>query len=190
MRDGRSVKIEPLWSLRLQPNTITLNAEQLRHPRANRCSVRTDLRSRQDQARIEVGDRVSGVVHSLQRLPQKDHGVGAFPLRVRGRKQRSNVWRRNGSEQRVGNGVKQDVSIGVTAESMVVLESNAPDLQWNARAEFVGVKAVSNASRWLCGRWSSVVGRWHSLMRVALQSDSVLQKSSWLAAKMLATDSH
>src|ERR1700756_2852586 len=166
MRDSRSIQIESLGSLRLQPNAITVNPEQLRHPRANHCRVRADLWSGQNEAGVDVGNAVSGFVYSLQRLTQKDYRVGAFPLRIRGWKQRSNIRRCDRPQQRVGNGVQQHVTIGVTTESLVVLESNPPDLQRNAGAEFMGVEAISNAGRWLCGRWSAVFDLGHSLLRV------------------------
>ena len=95
-------------------------------------------------------------MHALQRLAQKDDRIRAFPLRVGRRKQRANIGRGDGPEQRVGNGMQQHVAVGVPAQSLVMRQRDAANLQRNARTKFVRIKAVADA-----GRWSFVVGRWH-----------------------------
>jgi len=49
------------------------------------------------------------------------------------------------AEQRVGDGVQKNVAIGVTAQAFVMGECDAANLQRNARLEFMGVEAVTDA---------------------------------------------
>src|SRR5262249_55246173 len=97
--------------------------------------------------------------YPLQGFFQKDRRVGAFPLWIRRRKQRAYVGSTNRAEQRIGDGVQENVSVGVAAESLVVMDRHASDLERHAGHELVGVPAESDA-----------VGRFHlacSLRRAA-----------------------
>src|ERR1019366_9680897 len=115
------------------------NPTQLGDVFANRVRMRSDSWSGQDQRGIQVHEFIARGLDALQRLSQKQGGVGVFPLRIGRWKQRSNVGAGDGAEQRVGDRVQQDVAVGMAAETLVVRQSHATDFERNARLEFVRV---------------------------------------------------
>src|SRR5208282_2480613 len=126
-------------------DTVRRNSTQLGDAFANRFCVRADFWGGEDQRGIQVHQCVARGLDALQRLLQKYGGVGVFPLRVGRRKQRSDVGAGDGAEQRVGDGVQQDVAVGMAAEALRVWQSHATDFEWNAGLEFVRVPAVADA---------------------------------------------
>src|SRR6476659_6870586 len=112
---------------------------------ADRCRVRPDLGLAQDQRRIEIRDAVSSLAHSCQRFLQKHSGIGSLPLRIRRWKERTDIRSRKCAEQRVSDGVQQDVAIGVASQALGVLECNATNLQGNTAFELMRVPAITNA---------------------------------------------
>ena len=82
MRQYRVFRVQSLRGFGLQPNTIRSNAQQLSQAKANQASMRADLRCRQDQTGIDVGDGISSLTHAFQGLAEKDYRVGILPLRL------------------------------------------------------------------------------------------------------------
>src|SRR6202795_2905167 len=115
------------------------NFAQLGYVLANRVRMRADFWSGEDQRGIQVDEFVASGLDALQRLAQKYGGVGVFPLWVGRREQRSNVGTGDGTEQRVGYCVQQDVTVGMAAETFIVRQSHAADSQRNSGLEFVRV---------------------------------------------------
>src|SRR5208282_530459 len=101
--------------------------------------------SGQYQRGIQIHEFVACDLDALQRLLQKQGRIGVFPLRIGGRKQRSNVGSGDGAEQRVGDRVQQNVAVGMAAESFVMRQSHASDFEWNTGLEFVRVPTVTDA---------------------------------------------
>ena len=77
----------------------------------------------QDQSAVHVAHRVSSLVDQLQRLAHEDRGVGALPLGIAWRKVGPDIAGGDGAQQRIGEGVQQDVAIGVAGESAVMMEA-------------------------------------------------------------------
>src|SRR5581483_3913388 len=90
----------------------------------------------------------------------------AFPLRIRGREQGPDIRRGYGAQQRVGDGVQQNIAIRVPAETPGVIEDYPADLQRNSPLELVRVPAITDAhvvrrtQVFTSCRWPCVVGRW------------------------------
>ena len=147
MRNRCIIQIEALWRLCLEAYAIAMQAKQLRDAGADDGSVRTDLGSRQNQAGIDISNAVTGVAHAFQGFAQKDDGIRALPFRIGRRKENADVWRGNRSEQRIRDGVEKNVAIRVPAESFVMRQRDAADLQGNLWPELVRVEAVADADR-------------------------------------------
>src|ERR1700691_1402335 len=54
VRDRGVLQIEPLRRLSFQPDTISAHSQQLRHVKANRRGLRSNLRSAENQAGVDV----------------------------------------------------------------------------------------------------------------------------------------
>ena len=115
MSDGGVVQIQAFGGFCFEADAIGGDAEQLGDTGADRRGVRSDLRSGEDEAGVEVSDGVAGIVHASQGFAQEDDRIRAFPSGVRRREKRADVGRGHGTEQRVGDGVQQDVAVGVAA---------------------------------------------------------------------------
>lgn len=89
--------------------------------------MRADFWSGQDERGIQVYEFIACGFEALQGFPQKDGGVGIFPLRIGGRKEGSYVGAGDRAEQGVGDGVEQDVAVGMASEALVVRQSYASD---------------------------------------------------------------
>src|ERR1700733_3154112 len=113
--------------------------------RTNLRCMRANLWSGQNQAGIAFGNAITRITHPFQRLTQKDNGICTLPPRIGGRKQRSNVRSGNSPQQRVGNSVQQDVTIGMSAETLVVRQSDTANLERNVRVEFMRVEPVTDS---------------------------------------------
>jgi hypothetical protein len=92
-----------------------------------------------------MGDGAAAIAHELAGVFEEDRGGGAFPLRVGGREKCSNVGSGNGTEQSVGEGMQQDVSVGVAAQALVVRQLETADSKRDAGLESVRVPAEANA---------------------------------------------
>lgn len=144
MGDGGIVGAHAFRGLRLNTDLVRSNSQQFRKMLANAASMRTDLRLRKDQRGIKVGDLVACIFHPAQRFFQKHRRVGALPSRFRRREQCSDVWSSNASQQRVSDGMQQDVPIGMTAEPLGIVERNAANLQGDSSFELVRVPSVAD----------------------------------------------
>jgi hypothetical protein len=103
-----------------------------------------------ERTRISVESRFKSLIacgcYALQRLAKKYGGVCAFfHCAIGRRKERSNVGACDGAEQRVGDGVQQDVAVRMAAETLVVLQMDAPDLERNSGLELVRVVTLADA---------------------------------------------
>ena len=107
--------------------------------------MRADSWSGQDQRGIQIHEFVAGALDALQRLAKKQGRVGILPLRIGRRKQRSNVGTGDGSKQRVGDRVQQDVAVGMSTETLIMRQSHAADFERNSGLELVRVPTVSDA---------------------------------------------
>lgn len=98
MRNGSVVSAKPLGRLRFKADATGMHSQQLRDSRSNRRRVRSNLWRAQDQAGIDICDLISRIIDALQRLPQKNNGIRALPLRIRRWKQDAYIWGGNRSQ--------------------------------------------------------------------------------------------
>jgi len=77
--------------------------------------VRTDFGREKYEGRIQVDNSIACGFHAGERFLEKDGGVGIFPLRVGGWKERTDVGACDGSEERVGDRVKENVPVGMAS---------------------------------------------------------------------------
>src|ERR1700730_7299126 len=97
----------------------------------------------QNQAGIDIGDGVTGLAHALQSFTQEDDRIRALPSRIRRRKQRADIRGGDCPEQSVGDGVQQDIPVGVSAQALVMGKRDPANLQRNPGTKFVGVEDVA-----------------------------------------------
>lgn len=145
MGDGGVVGASAFGSFGFEADAIFVDAAEFGDSRADGGAVRADLGRGQDQRGIEIDEGVAFGGDALEGFFKKDGGVGAFPLRVGGREERADVWGGNGSEEGVGDGVEEDVSVGVASEAAFVGELDASDDERDAALEFVRVVALADA---------------------------------------------
>src|SRR5690349_21213225 len=105
--------------------------------------MRPDFGSIHNQRGIDVGDRITSSRHTFLRLAQKKSRIRPLPLRVGWGEQRTNVRSGNGSEQSVGDGMQQCITIGVASQTMGVRQSYTTNFQGNAGLKFVRVPTVA-----------------------------------------------
>ena len=151
MRQSRILQIQALRGLRLQPHAIVIHSQQLGNVLSNLRRVRTNLRRSQNQTGIQIRYAITRVPHPLQRLAQKNHRVRAFPLRIRRRKQSPNIRSRNRTQQRIRNGMQQNVAIRMPAQPAIMRQRNSADPQRNPCPKFMRVKPIANANPWFRG---------------------------------------
>lgn len=113
--DGGIFQFESFGRFCFQAYAIVVHMEQLRHAGSDDGGVGADLGRGQNQAGIKVGHAVTRALHALERFAQEDDGIRAFPFWIRWRKQRTDIGRGDRPEQRVGNGVQQDIAVRVPA---------------------------------------------------------------------------
>src|ERR1700678_747670 len=143
--DSGVVGAHALGSFGLNPYLRRLDAQQGGDVLLNGGGVRSDLWSGENESAIDVADLVAGLVDQLQRLLDEDGRICAFPLGIAGREIGSDVAGGNGAEQRVGDGMQQDVTIRMTGKSSVMRDGETADFERDAVFELVGVPTVADA---------------------------------------------
>ena len=108
----------------------------------------TDFGSEKDEGGIQVDDCVTCGFYAGEGFLKKDGGVGILPLRVGGWKERADVGAGDGSEERVGDGVEENVAVGMASETVSVGQGDAADSERDGGLEFVGVPTVADAHFW------------------------------------------
>jgi len=77
----------------------------------------------------------------------KEHPAGrAFPARVRVREEMANIGLTQRSQNRVADGVHQDIGIGVSVESLRMWDFDSPENQLSPRDESVNVVTYSHVN--------------------------------------------
>ena len=89
--NGGVVSSHAFGRLGFDPHTIVRNLQQSGDVFADLDSMRADLGRIEDQRGIDIDDLVSGSLDPFQRFPEENDGISPLPLRIRGRKQRSDV---------------------------------------------------------------------------------------------------
>jgi len=115
MRDRGVIRTHAFRRFGFDTNCIFRDPQQLSNVGAKRSSVRTDLGRGQDQRRVEVHDCIAGLVYPPERFLQKDRRVSPLPSRVGRREERPDIRRSDCSQQGIGDGVEEDVAVGMAA---------------------------------------------------------------------------
>jgi hypothetical protein len=109
--------------------------------------MRPNLRRSQNQAGVQVGHAVTRVPHPFQRLAQKYHRIRAFPLRVRRWKQRPNIRRRNRPQQRISDGMQQNITIGMPTQPPIMRDRDPANPQRNPGKKLMRIKPIPNSQK-------------------------------------------
>ena len=128
MGDGCMVGSHALRSLGFDAHLIGIDSQEFRDASLNLGAVGADLGLIQDQRGIDIGDRVTRPADLLQRFLYKDGGISTLPFGVGGWKVSADVARSHRPQQRVRQSVQQDVTIGMSGESLVMRNIHAADL--------------------------------------------------------------
>jgi hypothetical protein len=145
MGDGGVVGAHAFRSLCFDPDLRRVDAQQPGDMLLDFLGVGTDLRRGQNQGAVNVPHDVARCFDLLHRLAHEQGRVSALPFRIARRKIRSDVSRGNGPEQRVGQGVKQHISVGMAGKPAMVWNQDAADFQRDAGLELVRVPAEADA---------------------------------------------
>src|SRR6266567_3784814 len=106
--------------------------------------MRPDFRLRENEGGVHVHDPVPRLAHAAQRFGEKHRRIRPLPLGIRRRKKRPDVGSSDGSQQRIGYSMQQDVSIRMPAKPLSKWDLHATDFQWNSTLEFMRVPAIAN----------------------------------------------
>src|SRR5690242_19165232 len=106
MRNRRIVGSYAFRCLGFDSHLVRLELEQFGNTLLNLLCMGADLRFRQDQSGIDIGDLVSGALNLPERFGDEYGRVSAFPLGIGRREIAADVACSNSTEKRVGDGVK------------------------------------------------------------------------------------
>src|ERR1700686_4130709 len=137
MRNCGVLRPHPLRSLGFDPNTIRRYGGELRDTLADGIRMRTDLRRGENQRGIDIHNFVAGYRNPAESIGKKNRRVCSLPACVRRGKKSSDVRGSDCSEQRVGYGVEQNITIGVPTQSPFVRNFHSSNFEWNATFEFM-----------------------------------------------------
>src|SRR5207248_2074098 len=105
-------------------NVVRGNAKHLRDLRLHFWKVWKQFRTLREDVRIDVADLVAFLSNVIGRMPQEFEARNSFIPIIRIRKHFADVSESACSEQRVGDCVAQDVTIGMSDESLFVRDFN------------------------------------------------------------------
>ena len=143
MGDCCVIRAHTLRGLSLHANLSRLDAEKPGHMSLDLPGMGADLGRGQDEGGVHVGDGVACASHLAQGFFKKDGGIGALPLGIGGRKESSDIAGGDRAQQRIGQRVEQDVTVGMAGKALIVRQKNAADLERNAGAKLMGIPAVA-----------------------------------------------
>ena len=147
MRDSGVVGAHAFRGFSFDPNLIRLYAQQLGNARLNSFCVWDDLRFGKNQSGIDIAHPVSGKPYLFQRFFKEDDRVRALPFRICRRKIAADITGSHCSEQRIGEGVKKNIAVGMSGESFFMSDINSTNFQRYASLEFVGVPTVTDSHK-------------------------------------------
>ena len=80
-------------------------------------SMRTYPGRGKNESRVHIDDGITRGAHALQSLAQENRRVSAFPFRIGGRKQRTNIRRSHGAEQSIGERMQKHVTVRMPTQT-------------------------------------------------------------------------
>src|SRR5271165_6702131 len=97
----------------------------------------TDFWRGQDQRGVNIQNAITGVLNFFESQVEKDGGVGVFPAWIARRKEAADVSGGDGTKERVGYSVQQNVAVGVAGQALRMIDGKAADLERHTRFERV-----------------------------------------------------
>jgi len=143
---GDVIEIEAFGGFGLDADLVEFDAEEVGDADAHFAGDGRDFGRGENEGGVDVYDAVAGVLEFFKGEIEEDGGVGVFPSRVVGREEGADVARGHCAEEGVGDGVEEDVAVGVAGEAFGVVEREAADAERNAGLEDVRVIAKSDAN--------------------------------------------
>ena len=111
-------KSQPLGCRRLHGDTRFREAGDFRETGADRIAMGRQLRCLADEGRIDMGDLAAARPHAANGMAQENVRRRAFPRRVGRWKVEAYVGFRQGTVERVGNRMQEDIGIGMADEAV------------------------------------------------------------------------
>src|SRR6185312_17370872 len=108
-------------------------------------AVRSDLRSLAHDGDIDVADRAASCANQVGGVAKKAMRRRAQPLWVARREMHADITGADATEDRVGQGMKPGIGVGMADQAAVVENFDAAEEQMIARAEYVHVETLSGA---------------------------------------------
>ena len=143
---GDVVEVEALGSFCLDADAVDGEVEEVSDAGAHVTCDGGDFWRGEDECCVDVDDGVAGVGELFEREVEEDGGVGVLPAWVARREEAADVACGDCAEDGVGDGVEEDVAIGMTGEAFRVVKRHAADAERNPGFECVRVPAESDAS--------------------------------------------
>lgn len=126
-RPALAHRVDPLVRLPLDVHPVERHAQQARDAGPHLVFALAQLRSFENHRHVEIDRHKPAFSDEALRLAQEVSRVARFVSRIIVRKDLPNIRERQCPKQRVGDGVEDDVAVGVADWSSVVLEADATD---------------------------------------------------------------
>ena len=132
--------------LRLDMNVIGSNAQCVGDFRLHYRKVWQQFGLLCQDVRIDITDLVSLLADEISGISQELQTRYAFEAVIRIRKHFTDIAEPTGAEQGIRNGMTEHISVGMSAQSVRMRQSDATDFEGNAWFEFVRIPAVAYAN--------------------------------------------
>ncbi len=142
---GGAVLGEAFGGLALDADVVDVDAEEVGDALAHLAGQGNDLGAVHDEDAVDVDDFEADEGDLFERGLEEEGGVGALPLGVGGGEEGADVAGGDCAEEGVGDGVEEEVAVGVAGEAFGVIDLEAADDQRHVLLEGVRVKAETDA---------------------------------------------
>jgi len=124
--------IDAFMRLALDIHALAPALKQPCDVRRNRIPVRTNLRSLADHRAIDVANLKPCSVHPLNGFAQKDRRIGAVVLRIVIGEELPDVWKPEGTEQRIRDRVQKRITIGMSHRTARSFDADSTEHKWSS----------------------------------------------------------
>ena len=134
---GYMVEAEAFGRLRFDAHLAGFDSQQPGHAFAEFAGDGDNLRLGHDEHGVDVDDLETRGRDLFQRGLQEDAGGRALPAWIAGREEGADIAGGDRAQQRIGDGVQEDVAVGVAGEALGVRDGQAANHQRHAGLEGV-----------------------------------------------------
>src|SRR5579884_134413 len=138
-------RAHPLGGFEFHGDSIHGQFQGSRQGLADRSAVILQLGALQDYGGIDVGDVESLLADELGGVGQKPHAIGALPLRIGIGKMHSDIAQGGGAQQGVGDGVRENIGVGVALQPELAGDYDAAQDERPAGRDAVHIPAEASA---------------------------------------------